>query len=324
MRYRNLGSSGLVVSVLGVGCNAFGARTDADEVDAIVGEALEQGITLFDTADAYSAGESERLLGQALQGRRDRAVVATKFGMALTEDDGPDALARGSRRYIRSAVEASLRRLGTDRIDLLQMHTPDRSTPLEETLEALDDLVREGKVLYIGSSNRSAWEVAHADGLARALGTSRFVSVQDEYSLYNRSAEAELLPACEELGIGVLPYFPLAYGLLTGKYRRDAAAPAGSRLAEDRQRSRLETADFDTIDALQDFADARGVPLLHVAIGALAAKPVIGSVISGVSRREQIAANVAALAWEPSAEDLAELAGIGPDRRPQGYAPFAS
>lgn len=324
MRYRNLGSSGLVVSVLGVGCNAFGARTDADEVDAIVGDALEQGITLFDTADTYSAGESERLLGAALQGRRDRAVVATKFGMPVTEDDGPDGLARGSRRYIRQAVEASLRRLGTDRIDLLQMHTPDRATPLEETLEALDDLVREGKVLYIGSSNRSAWEVAHADGLARALGTSRFVSVQDEYSLYNRSAEAELLPACEELGIGVLPYFPLAYGLLTGKYRRGAAAPEGSRLAESRQRNRLESADFDTIDALQAFADARGVPLLHVAIGALAARPVIGSVISGVSRREQIASNIAALEWEPSAEDLAELAAIGPDRRPQGYTPFAS
>lgn len=324
MRYRNLGSSGLVVSVLGVGCNAFGARTDADEVDAIVGDALEQGITLFDTADTYSAGESERLLGAALQGRRDRAVVATKFGMPVTEDDGPDGLARGSRRYVRQAVEASLRRLGTDRIDLLQMHTPDRATPLEETLEALDDLVREGKVLYIGSSNRSAWEVAHADGLARALGTSRFVSVQDEYSLYNRSAEAELLPACEELGIGVLPYFPLAYGLLTGKYRRGAAAPEGSRLAESPQRSRLESADFDTIDALQAFADARGVPLLHVAIGALAARPVIGSVISGVSRREQIASNIAALEWEPSAEDLAELAAIGPDRRPQGYTPFAS
>ena len=321
MRYRNLGSSGLVVSVLGVGCNAFGARTDADEVDAIVGEALEQGITLFDTADTYSAGESERLLGAALQGRRDRAVVATKFGMPVTEDDGPDGLARGSRRYVRQAVEASLRRLGTDRIDLLQMHTPDRATPLEE---ALDDLVREGKVLYIGSSNRSAWEVAHADGLARALGTSRFVSVQDEFSLYNRSAEAELLPACEELGIGVLPYFPLAYGLLTGKYRRGAAAPEGSRLAESPQRSRLESADFDTIDALQAFADARGVPLLHVAIGALAARPVIGSVISGVSRREQIASNIAALEWEPSAEDLAELAAIGPDRRPQGYTPFAS
>lgn len=323
MKYRALGPSGLIVSVLGVGCNAFGARTDADEVRAIVDEALDYGVTFFDTADSYTKGESERLLGQAIQGRRDEVVLATKFGRDMDGVHGPDFGARGSRRYIRRSVEESLRRLGTDYIDLYQFHTPDRTTPLEESLETLDDLVHEGKILHIGSSNRTAWEVVDADWLAKSRGLTPFVSVQDEYSLYNRSAQAELIPACEALGISLLPYFPLAYGLLTGKYRRGAEAPEGSRLSEGRQKTRLETADFDTIEAFQSFADERGLSMLQVALGGLAAQPVIGSVISGVSRRGQIASNVEAIDWEPSAEDLEILTAIGPNRRPQGYTPFS-
>lgn len=324
MEYRRLGGSGLVVSVLGVGCNAFGARTGGEEVEAIVDAALDHGVTFFDTADSYSRGESERLLGEAVRGRRDAVVIATKFGRSMDGANGPDFGARGSRRYVRRAVEESLRRLDTDYIDLIQFHSPDPRTPIEETLEVLDDLVREGKVLYVGSSNRTAWEVVHADWVARTQGLARFVTAQNEYSIYNRSAEAELFPACESVDVSVLPYFPLAYGLLTGKYRRDEPAPSGSRLSEERQRTRLETADFDTIEALESFARDRGVSLLSVAFGALVARPVIGSVISGVSRREQIASNVAALDWHPSSDDLAALAAIGPAGRPQGYAPFAT
>lgn len=324
MDYRTLGNSGLVVSTLGVGCNAFGARTDQDEVVAIVDAAQEHGVTLFDTADTYSLGESERLLGRALKGRRDQFVVATKFGMDMQGGNGPDFGARGSRRYIRRAVEESLRRLETDHIDLLQFHTPDRHTPLEETLAALDDLVREGKVLYLGSSNRSAWEVVDADWIAKTHGWHRFVSAQNEYSLYNRSAEAELAPACESIGVSILPYFPLAYGLLTGKYRRGEAAPEGSRLSLGGQRARLEGADFDRVEALQEYADQRGISLLSVALAGLAAQPAVGSVISGVSRPSQIASNVEALSWVPTADDLEALDAIAPRGQGTGHTTFAT
>lgn len=305
MRYRPVGESGLMVSVVGVGCNAFGDRVDADGVRRIVDTAIEHGITLFDTADSYADGASEELLGAALRTRRDDVVLATKFGRGKSQDQHHGA--PGSRRYVRRATEASLRRLGTDHIDLLQLHRPDPITPVEETLQAMSELVQEGKARYIGCSNFTAWQLAQAAGVAAVAGTQPFVSAQNEYSLYNRAAEQELAPACEALGVGLLPYFPLAYGLLTGKYRRGEAAPEGSRLSSARQAARLETARWDRIDALQAYADERGVSLLQVAIGGLAAQPAVTSVISGVSRPEQIAANVEAGSWEPTVDDLVAL-----------------
>ena len=306
MRYNPLGDSGLMGSVVGVGCNAFGARIDEDQTKAVVDAAIEQGITLFDTADSYADGASEELLGRALGTRRESVLVATKFGMG--DHDAEHFGAHGSRRYVRRAVEASLRRLGTDYIDLYQLHRPDPITPIDETLDAMSDLVTEGKVRYLGSSNLSAWQVADADWVARTAGYHRFVSAQNEYSLYNRSAEDELLPACERFGIGVLPYFPLAYGLLTGKYRRGEAAPAGSRL--EAQAKRLENADWGRIEALQAFADARDISLLTLAVGGLAAQPAVGSVICGVTRPEQVVANVEAGLWQPSEHDVADLAEL--------------
>ncbi|MFT4228572.1 aldo/keto reductase [Micropruina sp.] len=294
-----------MVSVVGVGCNAFGARIDYDQTKAVVDAALDAGISLFDTADSYADGVSEEYLGRALGARREDVIVATKFGMG--DHDAEHFGAHGGRRYIRRAVEASLRRLGTDYIDLYQLHRPDPITPIEETLDAMSDLVTEGKVRYIGSSNLTAWQVADADWTARSAGRQRFISAQNEYSLYNRLAEDELVPACERFGIGLFPYFPLAYGLLTGKYRRDAAAPEGSRLANASQAGRLAGANWDRIEALQAFADARDLPLLTVAIGGLAAQPAVAGVISGATRPEQITSNVAAGEWEPSAADLAEL-----------------
>ncbi|PKQ23437.1 MAG: aldo/keto reductase [Actinobacteria bacterium HGW-Actinobacteria-5] len=315
MRYAPLGNSGLMVSVVGVGCNAFGARIDADQTKTVVDAAIEAGVTFFDTADAYADGASEELLGRALGSRREDVIVATKFGMG--EHTAEHFGAHGSRRYVRRAVEASLRRLGTDYIDLYQLHRPDSITPMEETLEAMSELVAEGKVRYLGSSNLSAWQVADADWISRTAGLQRFISAQNEYSLYNRAAEDELVPACERLGIGILPYFPLAYGLLTGKYRRDEAAPEGTRLARTDQAKRLAGADWDRIEALQAFADARGITLLTLAIGGLLAQPAVGSVISGATRPEQVRANVEASTWQPSADDLAELAGL---RRPPAFS----
>jgi len=294
--------------VVGVGCNAFGARIDADQTKAVVDAAIDVGVTLFDTADSYADGASEELLGRALGSRREEVIVATKFGMG--EHTAEHFGAHGGRRYVRRAVEASLRRLGTDYIDLYQLHRPDPITPIEETLEAMSELVAEGKVRYIGSSNLSAWQVVNADWIARTSGLQRFVTAQNEYSLYNRAAEDELVPACLRTGVGVLPYFPLAYGLLTGKYQRGSAAPEGTRLARSDQARRLAGADWDRIEALQAYADARGISLLTLAIGGLIAQPAVGSVISGATRPEQVRANVEAGAWEPSAEDLAELAGL--------------
>ena len=310
MRYRTLGRSGLMVSVVGIGCNAFGTRIDLAQVRRIVDEALDLGVNFFDTADTYGRGASEELLGQALAGRRDEVVVATKFGMDMEGLNGPDHGARASRRYVRRAVEASLRRLNTDHVDLYQLHQPDLLTPVEETLEAMNELVDEGKVRYLGCSNFAAWEVTQADWTARTRGLRGFVSAQNEYSLYNRSAEDELVPACEAAGVGLLPYFPLAYGLLTGKYGRGGRAPEGSRLSHESQQQRLAAADFDRVEALDDFASNRGVGLLDVAIGGLAAQPAVTSVIAGVSRPEQVGTNVRAGSWEPSAEDLEALSGI--------------
>ncbi|MGH8917701.1 MAG: aldo/keto reductase [Actinomycetes bacterium] len=304
MRYRQLGRSGLTVSVVGLGCNNFGGRIDLDASRAVVDAALEEGVTLLDTSNTYgNRGGSETVLGEVLAGRRDQVVLASKWGMDMGEGPGT---ARGSRRYIHRAVEDSLRRLQTDHIDLYQLHRPDPLTPIDETLEALDDLVRSGKVRYIGSSNFAPWQVADAEWVARTRHLTRFVSAQNHYSLLERGVEAELLPACEHFGVGVLPFFPLANGLLTGKYRRDQPAPQGTRLAG----RPVAAASYDTVEALTAFADSRGVGLLDVAIGGLAARPVVSSVIAGATRPEQVRANVAAGAWQPSGDDLAALAKV--------------
>jgi aryl-alcohol dehydrogenase-like predicted oxidoreductase len=302
MRTRRLGADGPEVSVVGLGCNNFGMRVDLEDTRAVVDAALEAGVTLFDTADIYgNKGGSESFLGEVLEGRRDRVVLATKFGGDM--GDGTDA--RGSRDYIRKACDASLARLHTDVIDLYQYHTPDHVTPFEETFGALDELVREGKVRYVGHSNLEAAQVAEVDALARERGWARPVSAQNEYSLLKREAEDELLPTCARLGIGVLPYFPLASGLLTGKYRRGEPRPEGTRLATRDEVFTDET--FDRLEALEGFAEGRGATLLEVAIGGLLAEPAVGSVIAGATKPEQVRANAAAGEWQPSAEDLAAL-----------------
>lgn len=307
MSYRQLGRSGLTVSTIGLGCNALGATIVPEDVPAVIDAALDAGVTFFDTADVYggSPGQSEELLGAALGARRDDVVVATKFGMDMRGANGPDWGVRGSRRYVRRAIEASLRRLGTDHVDLYQIHAFDDVTPLEETLAALHELVTEGKVRYLGSSNFAGWQIVDADWIARTGAGSPLISVQNPYSLLDRSVESEVIPAAEHVGAGLLPYFPLASGLLTGKYRRGEAAPEGSRLT--RRPERLESADFDTIEAIGAFADQRDVSMATVAIGYLAAQQVVGSVICGASRPEQVRSNAAALDWQPTAEDLAEL-----------------
>jgi len=317
MTYRPLGNSGLMVSSIGLGTNAFGSRIDAGRTRAVVDAAIDAGITLFDTSDTYGVGASEELLGRSLGSRRDDVVVATKFGMDMGGANGPDWGARASRRYVRKAVEASLRRLGTSYIDLYQLHQPDLVTPIEETLEALTELVQEGKVRYIGCSNFAAWEVVDAHWTATSAGLRPFVSAQNEYSLYNRAAEEELIPALEQLGMSLIAYFPLAYGLLTGKYRRGEKAPEGTRLAAENQAHRLAGADWDRIEALHAFADERGISILDVAVGGLAAQPTVGSVIAGVTRPEQVEANVRAGLWQPAEEDLDALADIN---RPRGAA----
>jgi aryl-alcohol dehydrogenase-like predicted oxidoreductase len=290
--------------VVGLGCNNFGRRIDLDQTRAVVRAALDAGITLFDTADTY--GDSEDFLGEVLGTQRSEIVLATKFGMARGGALGPDWDARGSRRYIRLAVESSLRRLRTDWIDLYQYHVPDGKTPIEETLAALHDLVTEGKVRYVGCSNFNAWQVADADWTARSAGLTRFVSAQNHYSLIERDVEDDLVPACEKFGLGILPYFPLANGLLTGKYKRGEAAPEGTRLAATRP-DWLSDERFDKVEAIEKYAAERGASLLDVAIGGLAAKRGVASVIAGATKPEQITANVAAGAWVPSREDLKAL-----------------
>ncbi|MEU9827090.1 MULTISPECIES: aldo/keto reductase [Micromonospora] len=310
MTYRRLGDSGLVVSVVGIGCNNFGRKLDLDGTRAVVDAALDAGINFFDTADIYGEpqGGSEELLGQALKGRRDDVVVATKFGMDMHGLNGPDHGARGARRYIARAVEASLRRLDTDHIDLYQMHEPDPGTPIDETLAALDDLVTAGKVRYLGNSNFAGWQIADADWTASSQGRTRFISAQNHYSLLERSVEAEVIPACERFGLGMLPFFPLANGLLTGKYKRNEAPPAGSRLSGGgRYAERLAAADWDTIEAIEAYAAERGVSMLQVAIGGLAARPAVTSVIAGATTPEQVRANAEAGTWQPTDEDLDAL-----------------
>ena len=310
MRYRPLGRSGLVVSTVGLGCNNIGRGMDAAATRETLDAALDVGVTLLDTADIYGAdrGGSEEVLGEVLGADRERFVLATKFGNDMGGVNGPDWGARGSRRYIRTAVEASLRRLRTDHIDLYQYHAPDGLTPVEETLAALDELVTSGLVRYVGSSNFAGWQVAQADHVAPG---ERFVSAQNEYSLLDRRAEAELVPACEEYGVGVLPFFPLANGLLTGKYERDVPPPAGTRLG-DRKRDLHDNAPWDAIEGLRAYADRRGLSMLDVAIGGLAAQPAVVSVIAGATSADQLRANAAAGEWEPDEKDLAELDEIVP------------
>ena len=308
MRYRRLGDSGLVVSVVGLGCNNFGRRIDVDATRKVVDAALDAGVTFFDTADAY--GESETFLGEVLAGRRDQVVLATKFGNPLRGALGDDHDARASRWYIRRAVERSLQRLRTDHIDLYQLHRPDRLTPIEETLAALTDLVREGKVRYIGNSNFAAWQVADADWIARTRGYERFISAQNEYSLIDTAVEAELVPALQRFGLGLLPFFPLANGLLTGKYRRDAPRPEGTRLHSANYADYATPERFDRMEALQRYADERGATLLQVAIGGLAARPAVASVIAGATRPEQVQANAEAGSWTPTSEDLTALDSV--------------
>jgi aryl-alcohol dehydrogenase-like predicted oxidoreductase len=303
MRRRRLGSSDLEVSVVGLGCNNFGGRIDEVASRAVIDAALDAGIDFFDTADVYgNRGGSEEIIGRALAGRRDQVVLATKFG----HDLGDGETARGARPYIRKALEASLRRLQTDRIDLYQYHRPDGVTPVEETLAALDELVQEGKVRAIGSSNFTAEMVAAADAVAVARGLTPFVSEQSEYSWLARDAEAELLPVCERLGIGFIPYFPLASGLLTGKYRRGEPTPEGTRL----HGRELDEQRLERVEQLEELARTFGVSLLELSIGGLAAQPAVASVIAGATKPEQVRANAAAGSWEPSADELAALLSL--------------
>jgi aryl-alcohol dehydrogenase-like predicted oxidoreductase len=298
---RPFGDSGLEVSVVGLGCNNFGRRIDLEATRAVVDAALDEGVTFFDTANSYGRGQSEEFLGEVLEGRRDQVTLATKFGMDMGDGKGP----RGSRDYILQAIEASLRRLRTDTVDVYWYHRPDGVTPIAETLEALDELIRRGSVRAIGASNFSAQQLEEADAVARERGLTRFTAVQNEYSLLVRDAERDVLPACERLGIGFVPFFPLASGLLTGKYRRGEAGPLGARLSD---RDEIASDDqFDLLDALQRYADARDVSLVDVAIGALIARPVVSSVIAGATKPEQVRANAAAARWQPSDEDVAEL-----------------
>jgi aryl-alcohol dehydrogenase-like predicted oxidoreductase len=306
MLQRALGRSGLKVSIVGLGCNNFGGRLDAAGTKAVIDTALEAGITLFDTADSYGGrGASEALMGEILGDRRKDIVLATKCGLDVT---GSGRGADTSRRYIMSAVEASLKRLKTDWIDLYQMHRYDAATPLDETLRALDDLVRDGKVRYIGCSNWAGWQVADADWMARELGTHRFITAQDEYSLLERGIESDLVPAMRHFGLGLLPYYPLAAGVLTGKYA-GGVLPEGTRLAKNPQMGNrhLTQRNSRVADALQAFAKARGHSLLELAFSWLAAQPVVSSVIAGATRPEQVHANVAAVGWALSAEELAEI-----------------
>ena len=307
MEYRNLGSSGLRVSLVGLGCNNFGMRLDLEQTRAVVDRAFDLGITLFDTADMYGGrGGSETQLGKILGHRRKDIVLASKFGMAMS-DDGTKIGA--SRRYIMSAVEDSLRRLKTDWIDLYQLHQPDPLTPLDETMQALDDLVTQGKIRYIGCSNLPSWQVVESQWVSKTMGLNRFVSCQDEYNILNRNVEAELIPAMQKYGCGLLPYFPLASGLLTGKYKR-TEMPEGARLTDMptfANRIYLTDENFDIVDNLHKFANKTGHSILELAFGWMASRPTTASIIAGATKPEQIDANVAAVNWVLSQSEIDEV-----------------
>jgi len=310
LEYRTLGRSGLHVSVVGLGCNNFGMKTDKDAASVVVNKAIDAGITLFDTANIYGgAGKSEEFLGAALGARRPDVVVATKFSGPM----GQGPLNRGAgRRHIFQQVEASLRRLDTDYIDLYQIHFPDVTTPIEETLRALDDVVRAGKVRYIGCSNFAGWQVAEAQWTARANHLNPFVSAQNEYNLLDRRIERELVPACNAYGLGVLPYFPLASGFLTGKYRPGEPPPQGTRLQMwgPRGEQFLSARNFEVLAKLEPFAASRGHTMLELAFGWLVSQPYISSVIAGATTPEQIDQNVAAASWTLTPEEMNEVNGL--------------
>jgi aryl-alcohol dehydrogenase-like predicted oxidoreductase len=310
MQIRNLGGSGLRVSAVGLGCNNFGQRIDLEASRKVIHKAIDLGITLFDTADVYAGmGGSETVLGQVLGDRRKDIVLATKYSKAMSTDGTKQG---ASRRYIIAAVEASLTRLKTDYIDLYQQHDYDSLTPIEESLRALDDLIRQGKVRYIGNSNFPAWRIAEAELTARHMNVSPFVSCQDEYSLVVRGIENDLLPAAQQYKLGVLPFFPLAGGLLTGKYKRGEAAPDDTRFNKmPRLRDRYVTPRNEAIvEKLQAFAKARGHTMLELAFSWLASRPQVSSVIAGATRIEQVEQNVKAIDWTLSAEEIAEIDGI--------------
>lgn len=312
MRYRQLGRSGLTVSVVGLGCNNFGGnpvhaesgtvygKLSREDARAVIDVAFDAGVTFFDTADVYGGGGSEEQLGAILKDRRHQVIIATKWGSGM---EARQDIALGSRRYIRQACEASLRRLNTDYIDLYQMHWPCERTPIQETLFALDELISEGKVRYVGHSHFTGWQLGDADWTARTSGTQRFVSAQNHYSLLERGAEAELIPACARFGVGLLPYFPLANGWLTGKYRRDRPAPAGTRMSG----RAIDSRTYDLIEAIGAFAQGRGISMVDVAIGALLARPEVACVIAGATSARQVTANAGAAAWTPTPEDMEEL-----------------
>jgi aryl-alcohol dehydrogenase-like predicted oxidoreductase len=305
---------------VGLGCNNFGGRVALEGARAVVDAALESGVDFLDTADSYGGGGgSERILGELLRGRRDDVVLATKFGADAGDANGVPAGPRGSRAYIRQSIEASLRRLDTDRVDLYQYHLPDGVTPIEETLRALNELVDEGRVVEIGCSNFSASQLAEAAEVAREHGLRPFASLQNEYSLLDRRIEADVIPECERLGVAVIPYFPLASGLLTGKYRRGEDAPPGTRLFGRRRVADDET--FDRLEALQAFAAERGLEPVDVAIGGLLAQRTVASVIAGATKPDQVRANAGAARWEPTAEDLRELDRIFPPGRAPAAVP---
>lgn len=307
MNYRTLGKSGLEVSAVGLGCNNFGMRIDLDAARKVVHKALDLGVTLFDTADIYgNMGGSETMLGQILGERRKDIVVATKFSGPMAEGKTRKDT---SRRYIMSAVETSLKRLKTEWIDLYQLHFPDPLTPIQETLGALDDLVRHGKVRYIGCSNMAAWQVVEAQWTSRHLGVARFISCQDEYSLLVRDLEREMLPAVEAYGLGLLPYFPLASGMLTGKYKRDSAPPADTRFASMQSLSNRfgKDANWDIVEQLEAFCARKGRKLLDLAFSWLLARPPVSSVIAGATKPEQVEQNVAAAAWALTPDEVAEV-----------------
>jgi aryl-alcohol dehydrogenase-like predicted oxidoreductase len=315
MRYRTLGNSGLVVSTVGLGGNNFGWRIDVGQARLVVDAAIDAGITLLDTADMYGKeGGSESALGEVLAGRRDKVVLATKFGNKHVDMGyGPAAGAKGGRSYIKVAVEHSLRRLRTDYIDLYQLHTPDaQGTPIEETIAALDDLVTEGKVRYLGHSNFAGWQIADAAHKAAQAGRTPFISAQNHWSLLEREAEAEVVPAAKHFGLGVLPFFPLANGLLTGKVRRGRDIEPGTRLADPRRAGYVTAAKLDKVEALIEWGQQHGASLLEIAIGGLAAQPGCSSVIAGASTPEQVKANAAAGDWQPTAAQLADLDAIVP------------
>jgi aryl-alcohol dehydrogenase-like predicted oxidoreductase len=307
VEYRNLGNSGLKVSVVGLGCNNFGMRIDTDQTRVVVNKALDEGINLFDTADIYgNRGGSETMLGKALGPRRHEVIVASKFGMAM--GDGP-FMKGGSRRYIMAAAEASLKRLNTDYMDLYQIHFPDPETPQEETLGALNDLVRAGKVRYIGSSNFAGYQVADAAWISKTTGFAPYISAQNQYNLLDRRIEKDLTPACKQFGVGILPYFPLASGFLTGKYKRGEEPSKDTRLGAmgSMAKSALTDSNFAVLEKLTEFARSHGHSVLELAIGWLASMPQVSSVIAGATKPEQVSANIKGGDWKLSAEELAEV-----------------